>query len=195
MRNFTVLFLASITVTSFCFAQEDKISQTVTNKSSGLGNAYIVQLTEFRLKKPSNVRMSSSEIVKAFDEMKDNGDVEIIETIRLSALPTYETMMQIGKKATVTVGVVNAPGRGPTRQMQQQMIGTLVRLTAEPSDGKTLLKLSYEASRFEGEGSDDSPPDTKTFQVNTTLLLERAKTALVGGTSAESSTFLAVSIN
>ncbi len=132
---------------------------------------------------------------KSFDELKDNGDIEIIETIRLSAVSTYETMMQIGKKATVNVGVMNAPGRGPTRQMQQQMIGTLVRLTAEPSDGKTMLKLSYEASRFEGEGSDDCPPDTKTFQINTTLLLERDRKALVGGTSAESSTFLAVSIN
>lgn len=195
MRLSTILLFASITFSSFCYAQEDKNSQPVTNKSSGLGSAYVVQLTEFRMKKSSDVRISSSEIVKAFDELKDNGDIEIIESIRLSALPTYESMVQIGKKATVTVGVVNAPGRGATRQTQQQMIGTMVRLTAEPSDGKTLLKLSYEASRFEGEGSDDSPPDTKTFQINTTLLLERSKTALVGGTSAESSTFLAVSVN
>ena len=195
MRLSTILFLASITVTSFCVAQEIENSQAVTNKSSGLGNAYIVQLTEFRFKKSSDMHIPSSEIVKSFDELKDNGDIEIIETIRLSALPSYESMMQIGNRATVTVGVMNAPGRGQTRQTQQQMIGTMVRLTAEPSDGKTLLKLSYEASRFEGEGSDDSPPDTKTFQINTTLLLDRSKTALVGGTSAGSSTFLAVSVN
>jgi hypothetical protein len=195
MRFSTVLFLGSIMATSFCFAQEDKNSQAVTNKSSGLGNAYIVQLTEFRMKKSSDVQLSSIEILKSFDQLRDNGDIEIIETIRLSALPTYESMMQIGKKATVTVGVMNVPGRPQARQMQQEMIGTMVRLTAEPCDGKTLLKLSYEASRFEGERSNDSPPDTKTFQINTTLLLDRSKTTLVGGTSAESSTFLAVSIN
>ena len=194
MRLTTMFFLTSLAVSSICFAQEIENSQAASKKSSELGNAYIVQLTEFRMKKSSDVQTSSSEIVKSFDAMKDNGDIEVIETIRLSALPSYESMLQIGKRATVTVGVTNAPGRGQTRATQQQLIGTMVRLTAEPSDGKTRLKLSYEASRFEGEGSDDSQPDTKTFQINTTLLLDRSKTVLVGGSSAESSTFLAVSV-
>ncbi len=194
MRFSTVLFLVFMTASSFGSAQEIDSSQAALKQSSELGNVYIVQLTEFRMKKSADVHLSTSEIVKSFDEMKDNGDIEIIETIRLSALPSYESMMQIGRRATVTVGISNAPGRGQVRQMQEQMIGTMVRVTAEPCDGRTLLKLSYEASRFEGEGSDDSPPDTTSFQLNTTLLLEPSKTALVGGTSAGSSTFLAVSV-
>ena len=117
------------------------------------------------MKKKSDVYISSSEVVKSFGELKENGDIEIVETIRLSALPSFESMMQMGKRATVTVGVSNAPGRGQTRQMQQQMIGTMVRLTAEPSDGKALLKLSYEASRFEGRGTDENGSDQGQFRI------------------------------
>ena len=195
MRFFTALLLSLIAVTSSCFAQEEKDSKSVANSSNGPGDVSIVHLTEFRLKKPMDESVSTNEILKSLSEMKDNGEVEVIETIRLSALPTYESMVQIGKKATVTVGVMRAPGGGQNRTMQQQAIGTMVRVTAEPVDGKTRLKLSYEASRFEGEGTNESPPDTKTFQINTTLLLERSKTVLVGGSSADSSTFLAVSIH
>ena len=193
MRFSTFLFL-SIILSGTCFAQEADSHQVVSKPTSGLEKPYIVQLTEFRWKKSADTKMSSSDIVKALEEMKDTGDVEMIETIRLSALLGYENMMQICKRVSVTVGVMIAPGRGQTRQTQQQMVGTMVRITVEPANGKTLLKLSYEASRFEGEGTEDSPPDTKTFQVNSTLLLDDSKTALVGGTSAESTTFLAVSV-
>ncbi len=194
MRLSILLFLASIVISSASFSQEVQDTQDVSKKSGELLNVRVVQLTEFRMKKASDVHLSSSEIVKSFEEMKADGDIEVIETIRLSALPGHESMMQIGKTATVVVGVANAPGRGQVRQRQQQIIGTMVRLTAEPIDGKVLLKLSYEASRFEGEGSDDVPPDMKTFQVNTTLVLDPSQTVLVGGTSAESSTFLAVAV-
>jgi type II secretory pathway component GspD/PulD (secretin) len=79
--------------------------------------------------------------------------------------------------------------------MEWVNIGTLVRLTAEPADGKVLLKLSYECSRFEGEGTDESPPDTTTFQIDTTLLLEAGKPTLVGGSSASATSYLMVSVD
>jgi hypothetical protein len=189
MRTSIFLCLIALSMSHLCFAQEVENSKSPPERGLGLAHAYMVQLTEFRIKKSTDAPVPTDEILKSFDELKDNGEIEIIETIRLSALPGYESMMQIGRRAAVTVGVMNAPGRGQTRQVQHQMIGTMVRLTAEPSNGKTLLKLTYEASRFEGEGTDDSPPDTKTLQFNTTLLLDPSKTSLVGGTSADSSTY------
>jgi len=188
-----MLFLAVVMASSLGSSQEIEKSQAASKKSSGSGNAYIVQLTEFRMKK-SDVHVSASEIIKLLDEMKDNGDIEVIETIRLSALPSYESMIQIGRRATITAGTMDAPGRGQTRLTQHQEIGTTVRLTAEPSGERTLLKLSYEAIRLEGEASDDIPPDTTAFEINTAMLLEPSKTVLVGGTSADSSAFLAVSV-
>ena len=75
-----------------------------------------------------------------------------------------------------------------------QDVGTSVRVTAVPQGGKILLKLSYEASRFEGEAEEDSPPDTVKLQFNTTLLIEPGKPTLVGGSSADGSHLLMVSI-
>jgi hypothetical protein len=161
--------------------------------SSG-GESYLVQLTEFRIGDSSHAGWSTDEIVKRFERRDEGGDVEIVETIRLSAHRGCESMVQVGRRARVTVGVVTAPGRGSTRQMESHNIGTLVRLTAEPADGKVLLKLSYECSRFEGEGTDESPPDTTTFQIDTTLLLEAGKPTLVGGSSASPTSYLMVSV-
>lgn len=195
MRFSMTLLCAFFLATTTCFSQEVESKQVGTRTANQMDVAYVVQLTEFRMAKAADVNLSAGEIVKSLDELKENGEIEIIETIRLSALPRFESMMQIGKTASITVGVTNAPGRIQARQTQQQMVGTMVRLTAEPADGKILLKLAYEASRFEGEHSDETPPDIKTIQLNTTLLLEHSKTTLVGGTSAEATTFLAVSVN
>jgi hypothetical protein len=112
-------------------------------------------------------------------------------------------MVQFGKSAAVTVGVTNfggAPnfqgGRGSARQVQYRQVGTLVKLTAVSQADKVLLKLSYEVSRLEG-GAPDNPeeaPDMIVTQFNTTLLIEPGKPTLVGGTSAEPTNFLLVSV-
>jgi hypothetical protein len=174
---------------SFCFGQGFGGQPPIVE-----GPPCIVQLTEFRMKKSANIDLLSNEIEKSFDEMKVRGEIEIIETIQISVLPGFESMVQVGKLATVNVGVTSSPGKAPSRHTQQQSIGTLVRLTAEPRDGKTQLGLTYESSRFDRERTDDSPPDTNTFTVNTTMLISPSKTTLVGGSSAGSSTFLSVSV-
>lgn len=104
-------------------------------------------------------------------------------------------MVQFGRRATVTVGRTSAgPGRPTARHTQQQEVGTQVRVLASQQEGKVLLKLSYNASRLEGEGTEDSPPDTSTVQFDTTLLLEPGTPTLVGGTSSKTGSYLLVSV-
>ena len=78
--------------------------------------------------------------------------------------------------------------------MQQRQIGTLVRLTSRPKDEKVFLELFYEASRLEGAGTDDKPPDTVTVQFQTTLLIEPGTPTLIGSSSSDKTTVLLVSI-
>jgi len=183
-----------VVANNFCLAQNLEKSEASSKGHREREEVYIVQLTEFRMKKASDAKISASDIIKALDEMKDNGEIEIVETIRLSAFPGLKSMVQIGRIATVTTGVISAPGRVQHRQSQRQDIGTLVELTADPSNGKVLLNLAFEASRFDDEGTETTPPDTTTFAINTTLLLTPGKTTFVGGTSADGSSFLAVSV-
>lgn len=158
--------------------------------------SYAVQLTEFRLKSATDPTLTASDIVKTFEQMRNDGKVDLIEIIRLSALEGQESSVQIGKAANVTIAMTAvAGGRPPMRQMQTQTVGTSARVTAVGQGGKVLLNLSYEASRFEGPGQEDSPPDTVTVQFNTTLLIEPGKPTLVGGTSAEATHLLLVSIS
>lgn len=195
MYRIALFIIVNIVATAASVAQEDSQSNGASAADSP-AQSYVVQFTEFRLKSSSDPKLSASEIVKSFEQMRDDGKVELVEVVRLSTLAGYESMVQFGKMASVTVGTTAAlPGRGPTRQLQRQSVGTLVRVTAEPQEGKVLLKLAYEASRFEGAGQEDSPPDTVTVQFNTTLLIETGKPTLVGGTSADATTFLLVSID
>ncbi|TVS09394.1 MAG: hypothetical protein EA424_27235 [Planctomycetaceae bacterium] len=176
-------------------AQDDpKPAAALPNASTG-GESYLVQLSEFRIKDSSHAGWSTDEIVKRFERREEDGAVEIVETIRLSALSGHESMVQVGRQARITVGVISTPGRGSTRQMESHNIGTLVSLTAEPADGKVLLRLSYSSSRFEGTGTDESPPDIVTFQSDATLLLEAGKPTLVGGSSASETSYLMVSVD
>lgn len=196
MRFLTIFFLAATATSSVGWTQGQEAATTtsVSETSGAPTNVYVVQLTEFRMKRASDVKMTAGEIIKEFEEKKDKGDIEIVETIRMSTLANFESMVQVGRKVTVVTGVMNAPGRAPVRQMQNQMVGTMVRLTAEPRDSKTMLRLSYEASRLDGEGEEDIPPDIKTFQIETSLLVDPAKLVLVGGSNADSTSYLVVSV-
>jgi hypothetical protein len=194
MRKPVLLLGLIVCLGNSALGQDDPEPAAALLSASSGGECYLVQLTEFRISDSSHAGWSTDEIVKRFERREEDGDVEIVETIRLSVLSGHESMVQVGRRARVTVGVVSTPGRGPTRQMESHNIGTMVSLTAEPADGRVLLKLSYTSSRFEGEGTDESPPDTTTFQIDATLLLEAGKPTLVGGSSASPTSYLMVSV-
>ncbi len=192
MRRLTKLWLCIFLICSIGNCQENSSSSkaaTPIPKSDG----YTVSLTELRLRKPLT-HDQLAESLKKTEELKNNEDFEIVETIRLSTLPGFESIVQVGRKTAITVGVSEVPGRAGQKSIKSESFGTIVRLTAVPIEGKTRLTLNYESSRVDSESKNELSPDTKTFLIDTTLLLEPSKTVLVGGSTVDGSTYLAVSL-
>lgn len=175
--------------------QQPKIVAHPPVRAKQRSQTYVVQLTEFHLKDAANPGLSTDQIVQTYQQLAKEGELDVVETIRLTALEGHQSLVQVGRRATVTVGMVSAgPGRGTNRQTRQEMIGTMVTVTAEPQEQKILLKLAYESARLEEKDSEEDPADTITQQFQTSLLLEPGEPELVGGSSAGSSAFLVVEI-
>jgi hypothetical protein len=199
MRHFLLLLAACV------LAPEVVVGQEENPREAGAASpkSYVVQLTEFRFANAVDPKLTAAHIVHAFQQADAEKSFELIETVRLTALESHETMVQFGRNTAVTVGVANFsgapnfPGGRNTRQTQYRQVGTLVRLTAQSQAEKVLLKLSYEVSRLEAQAPDDleaDSPDVIVIQFDTALLIEPGKPTLVGGTSAEPSNFLLVSV-
>ena len=212
MNHLAVLLSACVLITSVANAQERQTrpfppaafpppgSSPATSSPLAPSNvkgeqSYFLLLREFRIKMPLDYNLTAPEIAKSFDQLKKDGKVELIDTIRLTVLENNESMVMFGKRTNVTTGV----GRTPQglRQISQAsfQLGTSVRATVSPQDSKVLLKLSYDASRLEGVATEETPPDTITVQFSTSLLLELGMPTLVGGSTAEETDFLMVTIS
>jgi len=155
---------------------------------------YVVQLAEFRMKSSSDSTMSDTEIVEHFLKSKNDGLVQQIETIRMSTLSGTESMVHFIKGVTVTVGRTSNGRTPPSRVTQDRSIGTMLKLRASPQNEKVLMTLSYESSRLNGEGTEDSPPEAFTTRVESTHLFEIGKPKLIAGTNAGETTFVLVTV-
>lgn len=158
------------------------------------GPSWIVQVTELRTSVPLDPKKDADGLQAELEQLKKDGKVEMIETIRLSALEGLQAMAQFGRQAAVTTGTAQGmPGR-TVRNIQMMQVGTMVRVTAAQQEGKVLLELSYEASRLGEPRNEDTPPDIISVTCNTTLAVSPGQTVLAGGMSSNQSTFLLVSI-
>ena len=179
---FLILLGLSLTMGRCCAQEEEQTSKHKASVQASL-HSYVVQFTEFKLK-TAGAELTTAAIMAAYERIQDSADIEVVETVRLSALEGFESMVQFGRRATVDVGVVNAgPGR-QTRQTQQQMVGTTAQIIVQPKGEKLLLSLSYEASHFDGDGKEGSAPDTTSLQAKTTLMVEAGVPVLVAGATS-----------
>lgn len=195
MRISLLLIAACLLSWPNCYGQDEPRNKAAepVNGVSEL-TSYNVELTEFRLKESLDPNLHVEKLAGVLREQKTSDIVELTETVRLSVLTNHESSVQFGKSVTVTVGaVVSANGRARSTQVRQ--VGTVARVTAMEEGGKVLLKLMYEASRNDGKGTDDSPPDVFTTKIETTILLKPDTPALIGGTSAEPSSYLLVTVS
>jgi hypothetical protein len=133
-------------------------------------------------------------MVSSFDKMLKEGKIELVETIRMTALEYHENSVQFGKTTSVVNGVTRT-AQGIQQQSRQSVpIGTMVQVKPTPQDDKVLLKVAYTVSRMEGNVAEERQPDVVTVQLNSTLLLEIGKVTLVGGFASEENDFLIVTI-
>lgn len=155
---------------------------------------FVVQFTEFRFKHAPEVNRTANEIVQSYDLLNKEGKIELIESVRLTALEYHESTSQFGRTTSVTTGVTRT-AQGQQRSVSNVPLGTMIQVTATPQDSKVLLKVAYTASRIDDNVVEEKQPEIVNVQFNTTLLLEIGKATLVGGTSSETNDFLMVTIN
>lgn len=192
MRSLLQSVAVCVFIPSIVLAQDDVVQDAPEKPAAAKAQSYVVQVTEYRLKDSGDPRLSAQDLLKGFDAMKSDGTLDLIETVRLSALEGHESMSQFGRSTFLTTGVAATGfgGRTTSRTLQQTTLGTILTVTASPQEGKVLLKLSYEASRHGEAKAEDTPPDMSKVQVNTTLLVEPGTPTLIGGLSTDDATNL-----
>ena len=195
---FVGIVACSLLMTDWCVqrghADEQQSDEQLASDLPGI-HSYAVQLIEFQYKPTDEAKRTSAQIAEAFDELSSSGQIKVIEIVRLSALENYESMVNCGRMVDVVVGVSQSvPGRAASRVSQTRSVGTMVRLTANREEDKTLVALDYEASRIEGTGDENGGPATSQVRFQTTLLLENGKPMLVGGSSYGDTNYLMVTI-
>ena len=184
------------TAEQFSRLQSFRQSSTTPDPSVKAEQSYFVQFTEFRYKHATDldVHRTSDEIVLSFDKMLKEGKIELIETIRLTALEFHDNSVQFGKTTSVTSGVTRT-AQGIQQQSRQSVpIGTLVQVKPTPQENKVLLKVAYTVSRMDNNIGEEKQPDIVTVNLNSTLLLEIGKATLVGGFASDENDFLMVTI-
>lgn len=124
----------------------------------------------------------------------DNASCEPIETIRLSVLSGSESYVQFGRRVNVTVGRTVGRGGEAARTIQVFDVGTTVRITAKPANGPVAIMLSYETSRLEDNGEDDTPPEMITTQISTSQVLELGRPRLIGSSSSAATSVIVITI-
>ncbi|MEL6107165.1 MAG: hypothetical protein AAFU85_14075 [Planctomycetota bacterium] len=152
---------------------------------------YLVTLSEYRLDKPIAPTASEADIL----EFIDGENAKPVETVRITAVEETDSMVQFGKRATITVGMTSS-GRGlPTRRTQAIEVGTILKVTVTSHPKGALAEIRYSTSRLPDSSSDEAtPPDVTTNTVEATQIYELGKPRLLSMSSLEEAPCLVVSI-
>jgi len=193
MRSTFVALTALVLLAAASLAQDERARDTAEKAPESTVRSYVVQLTEFRWKGAADLALSARELARAVDQLRKDGKLELIETVRLSALENHESMVHFGKSVPVPTAVAQTR-QGPVRSVEYREVGAIVQLTAAPKGGKVALELKYAAARLTGEGAGDLPPNTLLTECKTTLTIEPGTPTLVGSTTPQSTSLLMVSI-
>jgi len=163
----------------------------VTLDPSGKTEVYRLTLTEVQLAEDAELPTNSADVAKALDELRKNGKVTYSESVSLSVIGKHEAMVQFGKSQYMVFGTNSfggnpGGGRAPmTRSYQERSVGTLVRATVDSAGELMAADITYEASRFEGEQTEDRPKDLTNTRFTTQIAAKAGTTVLVGAHSVE----------
>ncbi|MFO1004249.1 MAG: hypothetical protein U0936_28350 [Planctomycetaceae bacterium] len=134
-----------------------------------------------------------AELPRSLDQLTKDNAVQLVETVRVSVLQDQQAIAQFDRKTAITTGsVTNVNGKQPIKQLHS--VGTLVQLTVTPQDEKLSVMLKYESSRFNGEGTDSSPPDILSAKLDTAVLIPVDQMALIGSTDSKPGTILLMKV-
>lgn len=184
-----VALLIGIVTTSPSAQEPAAAASSTTNNASNL----VATLTEYRFKTQIDPKIDVTELLKQTEELKKQGSLESIETLRVSFREGTEFTFQHGKQVPFVTGT-NVSASGKTLQnIQMREVGLILKLLATKAEGKINVDLEYDAARLE-ESKDELPATVSKMRVNTKILLEAKKPVIVSNTSGARSTILLLQI-
>ena len=182
MQYAPLALIAAALMSGSVIAQEERADDT-TATTSNLPS-YTVMLTEFRWDSHGDEAVTASDIVAAFGQFMRDKKVEVIQTVRLSAIEQHRNSVILSRMVTVSNG----------SRSRDIHVGTMVEIVAVPSKEELSVELVYAASRISSERADDKFPDVDTAMFKTTLVVEPGKATLVGNAKPSDTNFLMVTI-
>jgi hypothetical protein len=189
MKTRLLILVSLLSISRLAAADDLVATETGDAAKVKAEQRYFVTLSEYRLPNPIATSLVDTEIVELINEQK----LEPIETLRVSNVSETESLVQFAKRVSVITGkVTNRDGISHVKQMVQ--IGTSLRITTRPHESGVEAKIVYESSRFHGEGSDDSPPDTVTMTCNLTQVVRLETPTLIAASSAGDGVYVLLTI-
>lgn len=149
---------------------------------------YVFQIAEIRTAEAAPVELTAAEVLKWLEEAQKSGRIELLETVRMTAVEGQKSLAQFGRSVAVVAGETQtSEGRRQIRERRD--FGTIVNLVAKSLGDTVGVDLGYEAARLV-EGSEGGAAETITTQVKTKLILEPGKPTLVTAKASKSGTYL-----
>lgn len=165
--------------------------------STATSRPYLIEVIEFQIDASDGAELSPEQLVQSYSQMKSDGLLKRAEKIRFYASVQKASFVNFGKQVALTTGATMAgPGRPVARQVKQFEIGTTAEVMLDSvGEGQVVLQVLYRSSRVAGEGTDDSPPDIVSINMEASLVLELGKTKLLGGTSADPNVYVLITVS
>lgn len=195
MRQLTLLFVLALTSGSMALAQPEAAKSPPTAVNPASPGTYMVELTEYRLGSPLEDGLSANEIVERLIQRKNDGELDKVETLLLSALEGRPSFVHFSKRSAVPVGVTRAGADPEVQHFQERTAETQFELLATADGERTRLQVVYKVSRLGDDGAEHRPPSTSSVSIEATLLLEFEKPVLFGGSSAESPVYFTLTLH
>ncbi|TWU37338.1 type II and III secretion system protein [Novipirellula artificiosorum] len=148
-----------------------------TIPEAGVSENYVITLAVYRLDHPiDSAQKNAAELIASLTASENKPT----ETIHLSVVSGFRTMVQFGSDVSVTTGSIT--NRGSTaRQMETRSVGTLLTATITPKQNQLLVELNYSSSQIAGDEQADSHPSVVKNTIETSLMMEIGKPMLVSG--------------
>ncbi len=194
MMRYRKLLLFIVISAIAVFANAEETSPTTSPAASApILKSHELNLVLFQVKRDDVVDLSHDEVMKQLESKSEN--VVIIESIRLSAIQGMECMMQMGRQQSIVVSAASAtPQRGAIQSSRDMQVGTMVNATVEEANDKYIVDLRFENSRIQGDTTQPGGSTIRNLQTRTSVLLEKGKLKMVGGSNTEDGVYLAISL-
>lgn len=189
MKSNLNLIVAVLSLVCLSCATGDILAEDAGTKTEADSVQYLIELSEYELEKPIPIGLDERSVVNAILR----AGIKPVETIRLTAMSASDSMVQVGKRISVTTDTMTR-GDTTTRRFEALEIGTILRLEIEPHHDGAVANISYTTSRVDGDPSGDSPPNVLTNTVQSTQVYVLGRPRLLTTVGAGSITGILVTV-